>query len=277
MPYQKYSPCRKRLRQLPRARARRRRRSRRRSGRCRSGACCPRAAPGGPGSGRDGGASCSEPASGGRICQVPDAPTWTLVVLGREREEGRAAHDVASCESAPSASPTVRVVSASEFIQRCPLLRSARPMRPSAPPSSARQLGRRRALGEHQLLLARRVVEVGRGREGAELDRERGEARVVDPGVVDARRPFGAAAAELGHEAEAEVLRDNALDAEARAAEVGTVGEVARARDLAVRRSAHRAAPEVDRPAGLRRPGRSARRRAGRPSAARSRSGRQRW
>ena len=101
----------------------------------------------------------------------------------------------------------------------------------------ARQFGSAGALEERQVFGRGAVVHVGGRRKCAELERERREARVGDPRVVDARRAFGAAAAELEQQAVVEVARDGAFDAEARAAEIEAVAEVARGVVLAIRRS----------------------------------------
>ena len=101
----------------------------------------------------------------------------------------------------------------------------------------ARQFGSAGALEERQVLGRGAVIHVGGRRERAELERERREAGVRDPRVIDARRAFGAAAAEFEQQAIVEIARDGAFDAEARAAEIEAVTEIARGVVFAIRQS----------------------------------------
>ena len=75
------------------------------------------------------------------------------------------------------------------------------------------------------------------GENAPSWQRERREPGVGDPRVVDARRTFGAGAAELEQQSVVEVARKRAFDAEARAAEVEAIGEIARRVVFAVRRA----------------------------------------
>ena len=119
-----------------RPRGRRRMPNRRRSSRCRSAACCRREFPAGRGIARRG-VDRLQLSIPGRAAGTPTCPT---VRRGRCSRRDVASSvpkrpTAASCESNTSASLTVRVVSVSALIQRAPLPRRPRPMRPSAPPS----------------------------------------------------------------------------------------------------------------------------------------------
>ena len=109
----------------------------------------------------------------------------------------------------------------------------------------ARQLGGAGAFEERQVLGRGAVVHVGGRRERAELEGERREAGVGDPGVVDARRAFGARAAELEQQAVVEIARDGAFDAEARAAEIEASLKSRAALFSRLAQCAHRAAAEI--------------------------------
>ena len=149
-------------------------------------------------------------------------------------------------------------------------------MRPSAPPSERDSSDSGGALEEQQVFRGCAVVHVGRRRERAELEAERREAVVRNPRVVDARRTFGAGAAELQQQPVVEVARDGAFDAETRAPEIEAIAEVARGAVFAVGYSAHRAAAKVRGRAGPPATRHTAHRRAARWRETRSRSGRRR-
>jgi hypothetical protein len=83
------------------------------------------------------------------------------------------------------------------------------------------------ALEERKVLGRSAVIHVGGRRKCAELECERCEAGVGDPGVIDARRTFRAAAAKFEQQAVVEGARDGALETEPRAPEIETITEVA--------------------------------------------------
>ena len=109
----------------------------------------------------------------------------------------------------------------------------------------AGQFRGRRTFDEQQVIGRRAVRETGGWCKRTHLQRERRETVVGDPGIVDARRTFGARSAQLQQQLVVEIAVDHALEAKARAPEIRAIAQVTSTVDVAIGSSADRTAAKI--------------------------------